>query len=102
MSAGTHPPPVRIRIQTMKPWTRRLTMPLAFMLLSAGCLAGQSASPPPVAPTTAQPSPLASLPPDPQRSQPPAATSRTVAEIARLQALVAADPTDADAQRDLG
>jgi len=31
-----------------------------------------------------------------------AATSPTVAEIARLQALVTTDPTDADAQRDLG
>ena len=30
------------------------------------------------------------------------ATSPTVAEIARLQALVTADPSDADAQRDLG
>jgi len=29
-------------------------------------------------------------------------TSRTVAEIARLQALVSADPSDAEAQRDLG
>jgi tetratricopeptide (TPR) repeat protein len=33
---------------------------------------------------------------------PPLAASRTVAEINRLQALVTADPTDADAQRDLG
>ena len=52
--------------------------------------------------------PPASQPPDERRvesapsSAPPAATSPTVAEIARLQALVAADPTDADAQRDLG
>ena len=32
----------------------------------------------------------------------PVATSPTVAEIARLKALVTADPNDADAQRDLG
>ncbi|MEP6639270.1 MAG: hypothetical protein ABJC39_07960 [Chloroflexota bacterium] len=32
----------------------------------------------------------------------PSATSRTVAEIARLEAAIAADPADADAQRDLG
>ena len=36
------------------------------------------------------------------RAPPPAATSPTVAEIARLEALVAADPADAAAQRDLG
>ena len=77
-------------------------MPIAFMLLIAGCAGEPSASPQPVAPTTAEPSPLASLPSESQHSQPPAATSPTVAEIARLQALVATDPTDADAQRDLG
>lgn len=47
-----------------------------------------------VVPPTAASGPAAGIP--------AAATSPTVAQIARLQALVTADPTDADAQRDLG
>jgi tetratricopeptide (TPR) repeat protein len=75
-------------------------MPLAFMLLTAGCAGGM---PPPASSTTAQPSAAhASISPDPRPSRPPAPTSPTVAEIARLEALVTADPADAAAQRDLG
>ena len=88
----------------MNAWTRRLTMPLAFVLLTAGCAGAarrhrrrRSSS------TTAQPSAARQRPAgSARRAAPPAATSPTVAEIARLEALVAADPTDADAQRDLG
>ncbi len=87
----------------MNAWTRRLTMPLAVVLLVGGCasapspsptsssqLASVASTPPAISPPTASPSP------------PPATTSTTVAEIGRLQALVATNPSDADAQRDLG
>jgi tetratricopeptide (TPR) repeat protein len=90
----------------MNAWTRRLTMPLAFVLLTAGCAARTPPSPPPGSSTTTSPGTLASLsatrPPSPPPTPPPAATSPTVAEIARLQSLVTADPADPDAQRDLG
>src|SRR4051794_2312806 len=87
----------------MNAWTRRLTLPLAFVLLIAGCAV---VAPPPgsstAAPTAAKSLP-ATLPPSPRATvPPPAATSPTVAEIARLQGLVAADSSDADAQGDLG
>src|SRR6188508_2905048 len=87
----------------MNSWTRRLTMPLALVLLIAGCA---SATPPSSSPSALPPSPAAAhfstAPPAAPASSPPTVTSRTVAEIARLQALVSADPSDAEAQRDLG
>ena len=85
----------------MNAWTRRLTMPLAVVLLAAGCASGPQLSPPP-RPVLAvvSTSPPTSPPTSPTSA--PAATSRTVAEIARLQALVSANPSDADTRRDLG
>ncbi|MEO8437910.1 MAG: tetratricopeptide repeat protein [Chloroflexota bacterium] len=77
-------------------------MLLAIALLSAGC-ATSVASPPPTSPPT--PSPTADAAPSPASPAPsarPSAPSRTVAEIARLEAAIAADPTDPDTQRDLG
>ncbi len=85
----------------MNAWTRLLTMPLAVVLLTAGCAAGATSSPP--APSSAvAATPRGTLPPSPRPSVPPPATSPTVAEIARLEALTAADPADAEAHRDLG
>jgi tetratricopeptide (TPR) repeat protein len=80
-------------------------MPLAFILLAAGCAIGptpsaavSSARPASTPSQGAGPSSLAAIRPTPT----PTATSPTVTEIARLEALVAADPADAEAHRDLG
>ena len=93
----------------MNAWTRRLTMPLALVLIAAGCASTPtpSPSPSPMASRSAvSPSPagaaVSTASPAQTPSSPKVAVSRTVAEIARLQAAVTADPTDADAQRDLG
>ena len=88
----------------MNAWTRRLTMPLAFVLLAAGCASGLAAIAAAGSPR-ADRAPSAAAQPSRRirrRAGHAAATSPTVAEIARLEALVAADPADADAQRDLG
>jgi tetratricopeptide (TPR) repeat protein len=87
---------------------RALTSGLVLLVIAAGCGAPTSTSspatvvasvgPPSAAPSNSAPSPSASAP----SPSSPVAPSPTVAEIARLQALVAADPTNADAQRDLG
>jgi len=91
----------------MNAWTRGLAMPLAIALLTAGCVTATPVLPPRGLSSAASQIALTSLPPtrppSPQvTSTRPAATSPTVAEVARLQALVTANPTDADAQRDLG
>lgn len=96
----------------MTVWTRRLVMSLAIALLSAGCATGPPSSEPPrstpsPAPTTAVASPAATAEPStptptPAPTPTPVPTSPTVAEIERLQAAVAADPSDAESQRDLG
>lgn len=90
-------------------------MPLAVAVLVVGCATSQPSiqapSPSLTAPlesapvaTAAGSGPPATSPATPlaRGSARPAATSRTVADIARLQAAVAADPADAVAQRDLG
>jgi tetratricopeptide (TPR) repeat protein len=79
----------------------------AAILLAALNVAGCAASGPPAA-TTSTPPPTAptspSIAPTPAPSAPvgPAPTSPTVAEVARLEAMVTAQPGDADAQRALG
>lgn len=95
------------------PRSRRLTAVTGALLVLAIALAGcggQEALPatpggPSSAAGTGSSSPVPSAVPSvaagPTASA-PSATSPTVAEIARLQALVNADPADADAQRDLG
>ena len=77
-------------------------MPLAFVLVDRRLRAPRPPPSPSPSPTDHR-----SASDRVARAPPPSlaaarATSPTVAEIARLQALVAADPTDADAQRDLG
>ncbi len=94
----------------MNAWTRRIGAPLALAIIVAACgSASPSSSSLPtrstgVAPAPGSRSPLGSTSPaDPGTPGPSAATgSPTVAEIARLQSLVEADPADVDAQRDLG
>jgi tetratricopeptide (TPR) repeat protein len=84
--------------------TRLLTMPIALALVTGACAVSPSNAPPsgaatPAATTaTSSPVPTASNAP----SAPPATGSSTVDDIARLQATVAAKPTDQGAQRDLG
>ena len=93
----------------MNAWTRRLTMPLAVAVLTAGCAtttalppgAKSTSQPAAVMPSTPPPSPSPTPPPAPQPTPQPT-TPPTVAKIAQLQGLVAADPADADAERDLG
>jgi tetratricopeptide (TPR) repeat protein len=103
-------------------------MPIAIALLGAGCAMATPSSPGSIATPAAsavvavpsgsgassavgqatgpvQPSgapPESNKPGNSPLGAPPATTSRTVADIARLQAKVTADPNDADAQRDLG
>jgi tetratricopeptide (TPR) repeat protein len=85
---------------------RRLALLIAVLV--AGCSSGAPSAAPFISPTSsepASPSPRASPAVSPLASTgapAPAATSPTVAEVARLRALVTADPNDADAQRDLG
>jgi tetratricopeptide (TPR) repeat protein len=83
--------------------TRRLVMPVVLALCCAGCAAASSAIPPSsVAPGA---TPVAMATPDPTATdvtRVQAATPPTVAEIGRLEAAVAADPSDAASQRDLG
>lgn len=88
--------------------TRRLAMPLAFLLLSAGCVASSPSSrlpgpipTPSATATTTSPAPTA-RPSAPPATTPPAATSPTVAAISQLQAALATNPSDAESQRDLG
>ncbi len=87
-------------------------MLIAVVLALAGCgPAGASAPAPTAAPgatdvaaitrSTASERPT-SAPSSAPAAQSPAATSPTVAEIARLEGLVGADPADEAAQRDLG
>ena len=91
-------------------WTRRSALAVAIALLSAGCaMVDTSTSAPPAAARpsgtaaaativpTARAAPTAS-----SSSIPTAAPTGTVADIARLEAAVAADPRDAGSQRDLG
>lgn len=92
--------------------TRRLTLPIVVVMVAAGCVAAGCAttqpSPTPLQPdagTSIAPSvPVNVAPPTPASSPRPSAIppSPTVAEIARLQALVSANPADQEAQRDLG
>ena len=99
-------------------WTRRLALPVIVASLVAGCGGSAGTS---IAPGS---SPVGSVAPVPSVTPSPAVASfptvaapsgsgappggvatplpRTVAEIARLQAAVAADPDDAASQRDLG
>jgi len=83
-------------------------MPIAVAVLVAACgpanpsggtpgLSSLATQPPVASPTPATGGPSASPP-----ATTPAATSPTIATIARLQAAVAADPTDEPSQRDLG
>ena len=102
--AASHPSRRRARIHAMNAWTRRLIMPLAFVLrhgrmCRAGCRHRRR---PRRRPLRRAPSPAVA--PRSRRPQPAhaAATSPTVAEIARLQAARRRRPDDADAQRDLG
>lgn len=95
-------------------------MPLAIALLSAGC-AATTVTPPASMRTNSPGTSSAAVasgdvvlgsgslstapnaaPSSPAPSVVPAVTSRTVAEIARLEAAIAANPADGDAQRDLG
>ena len=89
--------------------TRRFLMPIAVAVLVAACGPANpsSATPGPSSlatqPPAASPSPAAGQPSgSPPASASPGATSPTIATIARLQAAVAADPTDEPSQRDLG
>jgi tetratricopeptide (TPR) repeat protein len=77
---------------------RRLRAVLLIgVALVAGCSPSASVS------SSTSPSPSALASPEPSTpSSTPAPTSPTQAEIERLQAAVAADPNDAEAQRDLG
>lgn len=82
-------------------------MPIVFALLSAACATARPSSPPPTAfstpaagGTTQSVGPVGST--APAAASPAASTSRTVADIARLEAAVAANPSDGDSQRDLG
>lgn len=77
------------------------------LLVVAGCGGAVPSRNSAIAPASSSPSASASSSPTPvDPSSGPAATglptSPTVAEIVRLQAELAADPTNADAQRDLG
>jgi tetratricopeptide (TPR) repeat protein len=88
--------------------TRRLTLPITIVLVVAGCASASPSSPSPrstpSAPPAAARASLAATE-DPGATQPtePATTaSSTMSEIARLQAAVARDPSDAGSQRDLG
>jgi tetratricopeptide (TPR) repeat protein len=60
------------------------------------------AAPEPAVAATPDPSPSGRAASGKPPASPAAPVSRTVTEIARLQAVVAADPANADAQRDLG
>lgn len=73
---------------------------LAAAVLVTGCAQGAATTPGPPSPTTTA-SP-ASIPEPAASPASPTQTSPTQAEIGRLLAAVAADPDDADAQRDLG
>ena len=91
----------------MNAWTRRIGAPLALAIIIAACgSASPSSSSLPtrsieVVPAPGSRSPLGSTTPAaPGPSGAP--ISPTVAEIARLQSLVEADPANVDAQRDLG
>ena len=80
---------------------------LAILVAACGGGSAARATDPAVAPTTmpqmpASPPPAGSPAPSAAAPIPSPPVSPTVAEIARLQALVTADPADADAQRDLG
>jgi tetratricopeptide (TPR) repeat protein len=94
----------------MKVWTRRLTLPIAIAVavVVAGCAGASPRSAPAGAihaanhATTSSPAATDHAPPSPKPSGTPASTSPTIAEVARLEAVVARDPTDAAAQRDLG
>jgi tetratricopeptide (TPR) repeat protein len=93
----------RLRIPFVTRSSRRSALLIA--LLVAGCSSvGPTAAPfaMPTSSVPAFPSPRASPAVSPRAALSPAATSPTVAEVARLRALVTADPSDADAQRDLG
>jgi hypothetical protein len=90
---------------------RRSTSALtaSLVLLVAACastvspLTATRSAEPSVSPRASPPPVVASAEQSPTTSPtPPPATSPTVAEITRLEALVAADASDADSQRDLG
>jgi tetratricopeptide (TPR) repeat protein len=74
-------------------------MAIALLVLTAACVSTESNPAPTATPsaTSTMASPSTTTP-----SLRPAATSPTVAEITRLLAAVTADPSDSDAQRDLG
>jgi tetratricopeptide (TPR) repeat protein len=78
-------------------------MSLAFVLLAGGCAVGSTPSPPPSV-SSGVPSSSPSEATGPRSPAPirPTSISPTVTEIARLEALVAADRADAEAHRDLG
>ena len=92
--------------------TRRLTLPIVIALLGAGCATATTSSPPPVpspspsvaiaAPATNEPGTTTRPTTGPAPSAPSVPISRTVTEIARLEAAVAVDSSDPAAQRDLG
>ncbi|MEO8570210.1 MAG: tetratricopeptide repeat protein [Chloroflexota bacterium] len=86
----------------MNDGTRRFAMLTILVLVVSGCNAAQASG---VAPNQAA-VPTGSAPQSPSAPGTSAARvfpiSRTVAEIARLEAAVAAKPSDGDAQRDLG
>jgi tetratricopeptide (TPR) repeat protein len=88
--------------------TSARALAIGFIVVAGAAACGASSAPrmvpsagPPAAPSSA-PRASAGLPPASHSSAAPAETSPTVAEIARLQAQVTRDPTDADAPRDLG
>lgn len=93
--------------------TRRLAVPIAVVLMISGCASATPSSPPIASPSpvasggTGTPSATPSAPVVEATGSPPASTgpgvdSPTVATIARLEAAIAANPTDATSQRDLG
>ncbi len=87
----------------MNDGTRCFAMLTILLLAVSGCGAAQTST---VAPNQSA-VPTGSAPPPPPSAPgasaaPVAPISRTVAEIARLEAAVAAKPSDGDAQRDLG
>ncbi len=77
---------------------------MTVAVLASGC--GAAPARPPAMPSATTPAAASAAPPvstpGRQPSAPPVAGSPTVAEIDRLRAIVAGDPTDAEAQRDLG
>ena len=97
----------QVRSRSTRPatWHGALVLALVSSLALTGCASSSRAADSTVAPGALEASAAPALPGAshaPVADPTPRPASRTVAEIARLAALVSADPRNGDAQRDLG